>query len=158
MKHKTLTWLAFAAMLSACASTPAPAPITETAAHTPQPSTLARLIGEASLAETLRASGPYTVFAPSDEAFKSVPVATMQQLAGNRDLLRSVLSYHVVPGRVSAAQVKPGKIKTVEGAQFTVAKSGTFVTLEDALVTQADIGASNGVVHVIDRVLMPPRR
>lgn len=158
MIRKTLTWLTAAALVSACASTPTPAPITDTAARTPQLSTLARLIGEAGLADTLRGPGPYTVFAPSDDAFKAVPAATMQQLASNKELLKSVLSFHVLPARVSAAEVKPGNVKTVQGAEVTLARSGAFVTVEDAVVTQADVAASNGVVHVIDRVLMPPRR
>lgn len=150
--------LATALLLAACASTPAPAPITDTAARTPELSTLSRLIGEAGLGDTLRDAGPYTVFAPSDEAFKAVPAATMQELAKNKELLKAVLSYHVVPGRVSAAEAKNGNLKTVQGANVALSKAGTFVTVEDAMVTQADLGASNGVVHVIDRVLMPPRR
>lgn len=144
--------------LAACATTPAPAPIAEVAARTPELSTLARLIGDAGLSDTLRAAGPYTVFAPSNEAFKAVPAATMQELAGNKVLLKSVLTFHVVPGKLTAAEVKTGNVKTVQGANVALAKSGTFVTVEDAVVTQADVDATNGVVHVIDRVLMPPRR
>jgi uncharacterized surface protein with fasciclin (FAS1) repeats len=149
---------ATAALVGACATTPAPAPIADTAARTPELSTLSRLINEAGLAETLRAAGPYTVFAPSDDAFKSVPAATMQELARNKELLKSVLTYHVVPGKVTAAEVKNGNVKTVQGANVALAKAGGFVTVEDAMVTKADVGATNGVVHVIDRVLMPPRR
>jgi uncharacterized surface protein with fasciclin (FAS1) repeats len=147
-----------AALLGACATTPTPAPIPDTAARTPELSTLNRLIADAGLADTLRAAGPYTVFAPSDEAFKAVPAATMKELAGNKELLKSVLSYHVVPGRVTAADVKNGNVKTVQGANVALAKAGGFVTVEEAMVTRADVGASNGIVHVIDRVLMPPKR
>jgi uncharacterized surface protein with fasciclin (FAS1) repeats len=149
---------ASAALLGACATTTAPAPIPDTAARTPELSTLNRLIADAGLADTLRAAGPYTVFAPSDEAFKAVPAATMKELAGNKELLKSVLSYHVVPGKVTAAEVKNGNVKTVQGANVALAKAGGFVTVEDAMVTRADVGASNGVVHVIDRVLTPPKR
>lgn len=152
------TFLAAAALLAACATTPTPAPIPETAGRLPQLSTLNRLIGEAGLADTLRAAGPYTVFAPTDEAFKAVPEATMKQLASNKELLRSVLTYHVVPGKVAAAEVKNGNVKTVQGANVALARAGGFVTVEDAMVTQADVNATNGVVHVIDRVLLPPRR
>jgi uncharacterized surface protein with fasciclin (FAS1) repeats len=152
------TLSATAALLGACATTPASAPIPDTAARTPELSTLNRLIADAGLADTLRAAGPYTVFAPSDEAFKAVPAATMKQLAGNKELLKSVLSYHVVPGRVTAADVKNGNVKTVQGANVALAKAGGFVTVEEAMVTRADVGASNGVMHVIDRVLMPPKR
>lgn len=152
------TFLAAAALLAACATTPTPAPIPETAGRLPQLSTLNRLIGEAGLADTLRAAGPYTVFAPTDEAFKAVPEATMKQLASDKELLRSVLTYHVVPGKVAAAEVKNGNVKTVQGANVALARAGGFVTVEDAMVTQADVNATNGVVHVIDRVLLPPRR
>ncbi|MFY9514179.1 MAG: fasciclin domain-containing protein [Rubrivivax sp.] len=146
------------ALMAGCASTPAPTTITETAARTPQLSTLNKLIADAGLQDTLRGPGPYTVFAPSDEAFKAVPAKTMQELAANKELLKSVLSYHVLPGKVTAAEVKNGNVKTVQGATVAVASAGAFVTVEDAVVQQADVAASNGVVHVIDRVLMPPKK
>ena len=146
------------ALMAGCASTPAPTTITDTAARTPQLSTLSKLIADAGLQDTLRGPGPYTVFAPSDEAFKAVPAKTMQELAANKDLLKSVLSYHVLPGKVMAADVKTANVKTVQGANVAVASAGAFVTVEDAVVQQADVAASNGVVHVIDRVLMPPKK
>jgi uncharacterized surface protein with fasciclin (FAS1) repeats len=158
MRSHLALLLCGAALLGACATTPAPAPIPETAARTPQLATLARLIGEAGLADTLRGSGPFTVFAPSDEAFKAVPAATLQELSRNRELLKDVLAYHVLPAKVAAADVKNGNVKTVQGANVALSRSGSFVTVEDAVVTQADVAASNGVVHVIDRVLMPPKR
>ena len=159
MKAITLSTLIAAALLAgACASTPTPTSVTDTAARTPQLSTLNKLIGDAGLADTLRADGPYTVFAPSDDAFKAVPAKTMAELAGNKQLLKDVLSYHVVPGKVTAAEVKNGNAKTVQGANLALGKSGTYVTVEDAMVTQADVPASNGVVHIIDRVLMPPKK
>lgn len=144
--------------LAGCASTPTPATITDTAARTPQLSTLAKLINDAGLADTLRGAGPFTVFAPSDEAFKAVPAATMEQLAKDKAMLAAVLSYHVIPAKVTSAEVKTGNVKTVQGANVAVSKAGTFVTVEDAVVTQADVAATNGVVHVIDKVLLPPRR
>jgi uncharacterized surface protein with fasciclin (FAS1) repeats len=151
--------LATAAGLAGCAtSPPAPLSIADTAARTPQLSTLNRLIADAGLADTLRAAGPYTVFAPSDDAFKAVPAKTMAELAADKALLKSVLSYHLLPGKVSAADVKNGNAKTVQGANLALARAGTVVTVEDAVVTQPDVAASNGVVHVIDRVLMPPKR
>ena len=149
--------LALAALVG-CASTPAPATVAETAARTPQLSTLTKLIADAGLTETFKGSGPFTVFAPSDEAFKAVPAKTMAELAANKELLRSVLTYHVVAGKVMAADVKTGNLKSVQGANLGVAKAGDFVTVEDAVVTQADVGATNGVVHIIDKVMMPPRR
>ncbi len=161
----TMTKRAFALLaasaalaLAGCASTPAPATITDTAARTPQLSTLAKLINDAGLADTLRGAGPFTVFAPSDEAFKAVPAATMEQLAKDKAMLAAVLSYHVIPSKVTSADVKTGNVKTVQGANVAVSKAGTFVTVEDAVVTQADVAATNGVVHHIDMVLIPPRR
>ncbi len=145
-------WLA----LSGCASTPAPATIADTAAQTPSLSTLNKLIADAGLTDTLRGAGPYTVFAPTDDAFKAVPAKTMEALAKDKDQLKSVLMYHVLPGKVSAAEIKNGKTKTAQGSELVIAKAGGFVTVEEALVTQADVAASNGVVHVIDRVLLPP--
>jgi uncharacterized surface protein with fasciclin (FAS1) repeats len=121
-------------------------------------STLAKLINDAGLTDTLRGPGPYTVFAPSDEAFKAVPARTLDELAKDKDLLKSVLTYHVLPGNVAAAEVKTGSAKTVQGANVALSRAGTFVTVEEAVVTQADVKASNGVVHVIDRVLIPPKR
>lgn len=154
----TLAALMAFALLQGCASTPAPRNLAETAAATPQLSTLNKLIADAGLTETLRGAGPYTVFAPSDEAFKAVPARTLAELSSNKELLKSVLSYHVVPGQISAAQVQNGNAKTVQGANVALAKAGGYVTVEDAMVTQADVPASNGVVHVIDRVLMPPKK
>jgi uncharacterized surface protein with fasciclin (FAS1) repeats len=156
--RRSLLALGAVALVAGCASTPAPSTITDTASRTPQLSTLTKLIADAGLADTLRGTGPFTVFAPSDEAFKAVPAKTMQELASNKELLKSVLSFHVVPGKVMAADVKIGNVKTVQGANLALGKAGTFVTVEDAMVQQADVQATNGVVHVIDRVLMPPKR
>lgn len=149
-----------AASLLGCASSPmqSPTTIADTAARTPQLSTLNRLITQAGLAETLRGPGPFTVFAPSDEAFKAVPAKTMAELGADKEMLKSVLTFHVVAGKVPAADVKNGNTKTVNGANLALAKAGTTVTVEDAVVVQADVGATNGVVHVIDRVLIPPKR
>lgn len=155
---KSLAFAAALALASGCATTPAPTTIADTAARTPQLSTLAKLINDAGLAQTLRGPGPFTVFAPSDDAFKAVPAKTLEDLAKDKELLKSVLTYHVLPGNVPAAEVKTGNAKTVQGANVALSRAGTFVTVEDAVVTQADVKASNGVVHVIDRVLIPPKR
>jgi uncharacterized surface protein with fasciclin (FAS1) repeats len=157
-RRNLLLAAACAALMSGCATTPEPTTITDTAARTPQLSTLTKLINDAGLADTLRGAGPYTVFAPSDEAFKAVPAKTMAELAANKALLKEVLTYHVLAGKVLSADAKNGNVKTVQGANVAVAKAGTFVTVEDAVVTQADVPASNGVVHIIDKVLMPPKR
>ena len=144
--------------LAGCASTPAPSTIADTTARTPQLSTLNRLIVEAGLGDTLRSQGPFTVFAPSDDAFKAVPAKTLAELGSDKALLMSVLTYHVVPGKTMAADVKNGNAKTVNGANLALAKAGAMVTVEEAVVVQADVAASNGVVHVIDRVLLPPKK
>lgn len=114
--------------LSACATSPAPKTIADTAAATPQ-STLTRLIGDAGLAETLRGPGPYTVFAPTNDAFKAVPTSTPDALGKDPALLKSVLNYHVIAGRVPTADAKNGPAKTVQGANVTLAKAGSFVTI-----------------------------
>ena len=159
--RRPLILAAAAALTSAligCATTPEPTTIADTAARTPQLSTLSKLLADAGLSDTLRGAGPFTVFAPSDEAFKAVPAKTMAELAANKELLKSVLTYHVLPGKVSAADAKNGNVKTVQGAIVAIARAGTFVTVEEAVVTQADVNATNGVIHVIDKVLMPPKR
>lgn len=158
MKTRLPSLLSAAALISACATAPTPAPVPETIARAPQLTTVSRLINDAGLAETLRGAGPYTLFAPSDEAFKSVPAATMSQLVANKNLLEQLLSHHVVAGKLMSADLSIASVKTVQGASLALGKAGTFVTVEDAVVTQADLSASNGVVHVVDRVLMPPRR
>jgi uncharacterized surface protein with fasciclin (FAS1) repeats len=145
-------------ILSACASAPQPATIAETAARTPQLSTLSKLIAQAGLTDTLNGAGPFTVFAPTDEAFKAVPADTLAKLAADKEMLKSVLTYHVLPGKVTSAEVQTGSAKTVQGASVALSKAGTFVTVEDAVVMTADIPATNGVIHLVDRVLMPPKR
>lgn len=158
IRRTSLMALAAAALLAACATTPAPAPLTDTLARDPQLSTFNRLVAQAGLADELRTAGPLTVFAPSDEAFKAVPAKTMEALAADPAQLKAVLAYHVIDGRVTAADVKPGTAKTRQGASLALAKAGSFVTVDDAVVQQADVVATNGVAHVIDRVLMPPKK
>ena len=158
IRRTSLIALAASALLAACATTPAPAPLADTLARDPQLSTFNRLVAQAGLADELRASGPLTVFAPNDEAFKAVPAKTLEALAADPAQLKAVLAYHVVDGRLAAADVKPGATKTRQGASLTLAKAGDFVTVDDAVVQQADITATNGVAHVVDRVLMPPKK
>ncbi len=149
---------ALTAVLAACATTQAPVPVADALARDPQLSTLAGLVQRAGLTDTLRAAGPYTLFAPTNDAFKAVPQRTLDELAANPARLRAVLTYHVLPARVTAAEVKVGNVKTVEGANLALSRAGTFVTVEDAMVQTADIAATNGVIHTIDRVLLPPVR
>lgn len=120
--------------------------------------TLVTAIKAAGLVETLSGKGPFTVFAPTDAAFKTLPVGTLEMLLKpeNKAKLVKVLTYHVVPGMVMAKDVKPGTVKTVEGATFAVKVAGGKVLVNGAKVTKTDIPASNGVIHVIDQVLLPP--
>jgi uncharacterized surface protein with fasciclin (FAS1) repeats len=143
--------------LAGCASMNQPASLADTLARDPQLSTLNSLVEKAGLKDTLK-TGAYTVFAPSNDAFKAVPAKTLEELAANPARLKDVLTYHVVAGKVMAADVKNGPAKTVQGANVALARAGAFVTVEDALVIRADVAATNGVVHVVDRVLMPPVR
>jgi uncharacterized surface protein with fasciclin (FAS1) repeats len=116
--------------------------------------TLATALGAAGLVDTLKGKGPFTVFAPTDEAFAKIPKADLDALLKDKAKLSSVLTYHVVAGRVMAADVKAGKVKTVQGSELTVSTS-MGVTVDNAKVTKTDITADNGVIHVIDTVIMP---
>jgi uncharacterized surface protein with fasciclin (FAS1) repeats len=116
--------------------------------------TLAAALQAAGLIETLKGPGPFTVFAPTDAAFAKVPKDQLDALLKDKAALTKVLTYHVVPGRVMAKDVKPGKVKTVQGSELTVSTS-SGVKVDNASVTATDIVASNGVIHVIDTVVLP---
>ena len=145
------------ALLAGCATPSAPISVGDTLARDPQLSTLNTLVQQAGLADMLRGAGPYTVFAPTNEAFRAVPAKTMDELK-DPARLKAVLSYHVLPVRLAAADIKTGALKTANGAEVALARAGDFVTVEDAVAQGHDVPASNGVVYSIDRVLMPPRR
>ena len=116
--------------------------------------TLAAALQAAGLVDTLKGKGPFTVFAPTDEAFAKIPKADLDALLKDKAKLTAVLTYHVVAGKVMAKDIKPGKVKTVQGSELTLATTGG-VTVDAAKVTAADVAADNGVIHVIDTVLMP---
>lgn len=116
--------------------------------------TLASALGAAGLVETLKGKGPFTVFAPTDEAFAKIPKADLEALLKDKTKLTEILTYHVVPGKVMAADVKAGKVKTVQGSDITVTTTGG-VMVDKAKVIKTDITADNGVIHVIDTVIMP---
>lgn len=133
--------------------------IVATAASAGQFKTLTMLLKRAGLAGTLKQPGPYTVFAPTDAAFKKVPKKTLNALLRNRAQLRAVLLYHVVPGEVTSAQVVTLKgAKTANGKNVRIRTAGRNVFVNNAKVTAVDVQATNGVVHVINRVLIPPAR
>jgi uncharacterized surface protein with fasciclin (FAS1) repeats len=146
------------------ASTEAAQTVVELASSNPDFSTLVSAVKAAGLADTLSGAGPFTVFAPTNQAFAKLPAGTLDDLLKpeNKAALAGILKYHVVPAEVMAADVKPGKVKTVNGAEFTAGTEDGKVTITDARgntvnVVKTDIAGSNGVIHVIDGVLLPPQ-
>jgi len=133
--------------------------IVDTAVAAGSFTTLAKALTAADLVATLKGPGPFTVFAPTDEAFAKLPPATLNDLLKpeNKAMLRRVLTYHVVPGKVMAADVvKVSSAKAVSGDTLAVKVTGSTVTVDKARVVKTDIAASNGVIHVIDTVMLPP--
>jgi uncharacterized surface protein with fasciclin (FAS1) repeats len=133
--------------------------IVDTAVGAGQFKTLAAALKAADLVDTLKGPGPFTVFAPTDEAFAKLPAGTLENLLKpeNKAKLTAILTYHVVPGAVKAEQVtKLDEAKTVNGAMVKVSTKGGNVTINEATVVKADIAASNGVIHIIDKVILPP--
>jgi uncharacterized surface protein with fasciclin (FAS1) repeats len=132
--------------------------IVTTAVDAGQFKTLATALQAAGLVETLQGKGPFTVFAPTDKAFAKLPEGTVESLLKpeNKDQLTAILTYHVVPGKVTAADVvKLDKAKTVQGSEVQITVSGNSVRVDNASVIKADIHCSNGVIHVIDSVILP---
>ena len=131
--------------------------IVETAVVAGNFNTLAQLLQVAGLVDTLQGPGPFTVFAPTDEAFAKLPAGTLDDLMKpeNRDKLVQILTYHVVPGKVIAAEIKPGKVKTVNGKDVIIAVENGKVKVNEATVIKPDVKTSNGVIHVIDNVIIP---
>lgn len=121
-------------------------------------STLVAAVKAGDLVETLKGDGPFTVFAPTNDAFAALPEGTLESLLKpeNKDKLVAILTYHVVPGKVKSTDLSDGmKAKTVQGNEIKVGISNEGVKINDASVTNADIEASNGIVHVIDKVILP---
>jgi uncharacterized surface protein with fasciclin (FAS1) repeats len=142
---------------SAAAANEKQGDIVQTAVAAGQFTTLAKLLTRAGLVQTLERPGPYTVFAPTDAAFRKVPKQTLNALLQNKARLKAVLLYHVVPGKVTAAKVvKLSSATTARGKAVRIRVTGSNVFVNTAKVTKPDVMASNGVIHVIDRVLIPP--
>jgi uncharacterized surface protein with fasciclin (FAS1) repeats len=144
-----------ASVLSIAAFSAQAKDIVDTAVDAGKFTTLATALKAAGLVETLKGPGPFTVFAPTDEAFAKIPKADLDALLADKAKLTKVLTYHVVPGKVLAADVKTGKVATVEGTKLMVKAMKSGVTIDKSKVTSTDIMADNGVIHVIDTVLMP---
>ena len=148
-----------AIVAAALASQAKAADIVETAQSAGSFNTLVAAVQAAGLVETLKGEGPFTVFAPTDAAFEKLPAGTVEDLLKpeNREQLQKVLTYHVVPGRIMSSDLtgKTTAAATVEGSEVEIDASGDAVKVNEATVSQADIAASNGVIHGIDTVIMP---
>jgi uncharacterized surface protein with fasciclin (FAS1) repeats len=120
--------------------------------------TLTQALKAAGLTETLKGSGPFTIFAPTDAAFAKLPKDALQELLKpeNKEVLIKILTYHVVPGQVLSTDLKPGEVKSLQGDPISVKVDANGVVINDGKVTQADIQGSNGVIHAIDNVILPP--
>ena len=160
---RRVTALLLAALLLAVgapagtANAQAQADLVDTAVQNGSFTTLAAALQAAGLVDTLKGPGPFTVFAPTDAAFAKLPPGTVEGLLADPARLRAVLTYHVAPGRVTAAQVVGlSTATTVQGEPLRISAAGGTVRINSATVTQADIMASNGVIHVVDTVLLPP--
>jgi len=137
-------------------STTASNNIVETAVSAGSFNTLVAAVQAADLTDTLAGDGPYTVFAPTDDAFAKLPEGTVEALLANPDQLREILLYHVVPGRVTASQVVTlSSATTAQGTDVAIMIAGGSVMINNATVTATDIETSNGVIHVIDTVILP---
>ena len=143
------------ALAGPASAAPARADIVDTAVAAGSFKTLAAALQAAGLVETLKGPGPFTVFAPTDEAFAKIPPETLNALLADKAALTKVLTYHVVAGNIPASQVRTGPVKTVQGQALDVSASTAGVRVNDARVVKADIMATNGVIHVIDKVVMP---
>ena len=161
--RRALIAAALAGILSACAnmsqadkSAPAAkSDIVDTAVAAGSFKTLVTAVQAAGLVDTLKSPGPFTVFAPTDEAFAKLPPGTVESLLKDKAALTKVLTYHVVPGAVMAKDVPTANVKTVQGQTVALKKDGSGVTVNNAKVVSADIVATNGVIHVIDTVILP---
>ena len=133
--------------------------IIETATAAGNFKTLAAALREADLVNTLKGAGPYTVFAPTDAAFAKLPKAEVDALLKDKEKLKGILLFHVLPGSLSSAAVHKmhdgDKVKTVSGKEFTLGLKGDVVTVNGSVVSKTDISASNGIIHAIDTVLRP---
>jgi len=144
-----------AGALAAASGLAAAADIVDTAVSAGQFNTLVKAVQAAGLVDTLKGKGPFTVFAPTDAAFAKLPKGTLEGLLADKKKLAQVLTYHVVPGKVTAADIKPGSVQTVQGQFLSLQADRSGVTVNSAKVLKADVMADNGVIHVIDTVVVP---
>jgi hypothetical protein len=131
------------------------ADIVETASNATTFKTFLAAIKSTDMNETLKSAGPFTVFAPSDAAFDKLPAGTVNALLKDKKKLSQLLAHHVIPGKVTVAEIKPGEVAALDGGALKLTSDNGKVTVDDANVTQSDIAADNGVIHEIDTVVMP---
>jgi uncharacterized surface protein with fasciclin (FAS1) repeats len=155
MKMKRLTQALATAAFALGASLAHAADIVDTAVAAGQFNTLVQAVKAAGLADTLKGDGPFTVFAPTDEAFAKLPAGTVESLLNDKEKLAQILTYHVVPGKVMSSDVSTGAVPTVQGQPLNVVVERGQVKVNEAQVVKADVLASNGVIHVIDTVVLP---
>ena len=156
MLRRTLAALAASATMATGVFADSHLDLVDTASEAGNFTTLLAAAETAGLIDTLKGDGPYTIFAPTDEAFAALPAGTVEKLLDDPEALSAILTYHVVPGKVMSTDLSNDMTAaTVNGADVTVMTEGG-VMVNDASVTTADIEASNGVIHVIDKVIMPP--
>jgi uncharacterized surface protein with fasciclin (FAS1) repeats len=146
--------IAAAIALSATGPGAIAADLVETAATSGSFKTFLAAAKAAGITEKLKSSGPYTVFAPSDSAFNQLPPGTVDSLMKDKAKLAEILSHHVIPGKVTVADVKPGKVQTLQGDTVTLKSDNGKVTVDNANVIQSDLMADNGVIHEIDAVVL----
>lgn len=158
LNRRIVLVIATVAALAGCASQPKPASLAATIAATPELSTLSDLVIKSGLTIALDEAGPLTIFAPTNEAFSKIPAKTLAVIEADPIKLKALLTYHAIQGQVMARDIKNGNFKSVNGANLALSKAGDFVTVEDGMVQKADISASNGVIHIVDSVLIPPAR
>lgn len=151
------TLIAVASFIGVANAQPKPGDIVTVASSTENLVTLVAAIKAADLVETLQGNGPFTVFAPTDAAFTKLPKGTLDDLLKpeNKEKLIALLTYHVVPGKLMAADIKTGEVQSVNGKELDIKVLGGAVTVDKAKVSKTDVAANNGVIHVIDTVLMP---
>ena len=159
MRNVLIAFTLAATLATAAVGAPSPKKdIVDTAVAAGSFNTLAKALTAAGLVETLKGDGPFTVFAPTDQAFAKLPAGTLEELLKpeNVEKLRAILTYHVVPGSVKAAEVvKLSTARTVQGQELKIRSEAGKVMVDNALVVKTDIAASNGVIHVIDSVILP---
>ncbi|EGF32692.1 hypothetical protein IMCC9480_2101 [Oxalobacteraceae bacterium IMCC9480] len=155
MKTHSLPALLFAATLALSAGTANASDLVDTADTSGGFKMFLASVKAAGMTDSLRHQGPFTVFAPSDEAFAKLPEGEVESLMKDKAKLARMLSRHIVPGKLLVAEVKPGPVKTIQGDSIKLTSDNGMITVDGARVTQSDLKADNGVIQVIDKVILP---